>query len=153
MENHNNLTIWPASYPVLTFSGWLSWVAVNLCQAISSCSTELVKPGSAGRAAHYQGCHCTSSPRCRGCLWMCRGNGRVIQETWLLLIKHFSVVFSLPWSLNPSNWNCLGHEFAVLQWSIRSRWHIKHMEFWVDLPGSPHWWCLSRLSCYPVTTG
>lgn len=148
MKNHNNLTIWQASYLVLNFSRWSSWVAVNLCQAIPSCNTKLVKPGSAGRAAQYQHCHCTSSPMYRVCLWMCRGNGRVIQETWLLLIKHFSVVFPLPWSLNPRN--CLGHELPVLQWSVRSRWHIKHMECWVDIPGSLHWWCSSRLSCYPL---
>lgn len=139
MENHNNPTIWQASYLVLNFSRRLSWVAVNLCQAIPSCNTELVKPGSAGRAAQYQHCHCTSSLRNRGCLWMCRGNGRVIQETWLLLIKNFFCGFPLPWSLNPRNCDCLGHKLAVVQWSIRSRRHIKHMECWVDLPGSPHW--------------
>jgi len=36
---------------------------------------------------------------------MCRGDGRVIQGTWLL-VRHFSLLFPLPWNPNPSNWNC-----------------------------------------------
>lgn len=57
---------------------------------------------------------------------MCRGDGVVIQETWLL-IKRFSTVIPLPWGLNPSNWNASGQDCSAAVLDQKQLAHQTHM--------------------------